>query len=98
MSEFSITPEEAKRIILQWQAQAPKSAYKGGSYPGKEIQNILSQPGCTGMIYYFAQKDDGTMVIVLAGTDANNKVMKDGVLLENSWLCPPICYVNGLDT
>jgi hypothetical protein len=64
---------------------------KGGYFARNIFDMILSQPGCAGVRYYYAKKDDGTATIVLVGVDASGNDIAQGVLGDDSWPCPPYC-------
>jgi hypothetical protein len=65
-----------------------------GAYFGRNIfDKILSQPGCVGLRYYYAKKDDGSHTIILVGVDSNGNDLAQGILGDDAKPCPPWCPV-----
>ena len=78
------------------------NAAKGGAFPKDDVMDILQQPGCVGLRYYFALDNTGTpnaIHVVLCGIDANgdmltvttNGVTTDAKLKDAAMICPPNC-------
>ena len=65
--------------------------HKGGMFLRAELDQVLAQPGCAGLRYYYGRKADGQDSLILVGVDEKGNDMEQGVLLEESFLCPPIC-------
>jgi hypothetical protein len=65
--------------------------HKGGLFLRAELDQLLAQPGCAGLRYYYGRKADGQDTLILVGVDEKGNDMEQGVLLEESFLCPPIC-------
>ena len=94
----SITLAEASVFTRSYREQGGKDGIKGGMFWKDQVQNILDQPGCVAMRYYYGRQDDGKPVLVLVGVDVKGRDMLAGVMLEFSYLCPPICdAANGLN-
>jgi hypothetical protein len=64
---------------------------RGGHFPREVIDQILAQPGCEGLRFYFGTKTDGSLAVVMVGMDANEKDMTAGVMIEDHYPCPPFC-------
>jgi len=63
---------------------------------GKEtIQALLDQPGCVGIKIYYALNDQNDQQILLVGTDADGSSMEDGLIMDQSKVCPPDCSGTG---
>jgi len=61
---------------------------------GKDaILAILNQPNCVGIRIYYALDPDGKKQLVIAGADADQNDLFNGLLAERSWPCPPFCNV-----
>jgi hypothetical protein len=69
------------------------------------IDNILSQPGCTGLRIYYALKDNGEKVLIISGVDSNGNnqlpssqtvTPGENILADYSWPCPNFCPPNEL--
>ncbi len=54
------------------------------------MDRILAQPGCTGVRFYPALKDERP-TIVAVGVDGRGHDMLDGWLSNEPWICPPYC-------
>ncbi|HSE52864.1 MAG TPA: hypothetical protein VLB00_11805 [Gemmatimonadales bacterium] len=65
--------------------------HKGGLFLRAELDQLLAQPGCAGLRFYYGRKDDGQDTLILVGVDEKGNDMENGVLLEDHFLCPPIC-------
>lgn len=56
--------------------------------------DVMNQPGCTGIRTYFAKNSEGKLTIVVVGVDAAGEDMTDGVLLNLANGCPTYCPQN----
>ena len=63
---------------------------KGGCFPKSEVMDLLNQPGCAFLRYYFGNDAGGNLTIVLAGVDENGDDMISK-LKNMSDPCPPNC-------
>ena len=81
---------EAEQLTANYRNANP-NALLGGFFGQAAIQAVLSQPGCVGIRYYFAQNADGTPTLVLTGTDANMNDLWQGIVLDMSMPCPRFC-------
>ena len=92
-----ITLEQAVKLV-QNHKTAPRVASIKGGYFGRSIfDKILSQSGCVGVRFYYAQKDDGASTIVLVGVDNMANDMTGGVLGDIVIPCPPYCGASVLN-
>ena len=64
---------------------------RGGHFPREVIDQLLAQPNCAGIRFYFGSKSDGSLALVLVGIDANEKDMTDGIMVDDHFPCPPFC-------
>jgi hypothetical protein len=64
---------------------------RGGHLPRNVIDQLLAQPGCMGLRFYFGTKSDGTMTLVFVGIDERERDMSDGAIVEDYYPCPPFC-------
>ncbi len=86
-----IVLDSAVKYIQNFKNNRTAPAINGG-YFGKNIfSKILSQTGCVGLRYYYAQKGDGSSTIVLVGVDSTGSDLYQGVLAEEAMPCPPFC-------
>ena len=86
-----ITIDQATKFVQNFK-MFPKTPTIKGAYFGRSIfDKILSQPGCVGVRYYYAQKDDGTPTLVLVGVDGGGNDLTGGPIGEESIPCPPFC-------
>ena len=65
--------------------------HKGGLFLRAELDQLLAQPGCAGLRFYYGRKDDGQDTLILVGVDEKGNDMEQGVLMEEHFLCPPVC-------
>jgi hypothetical protein len=65
--------------------------HKGGMFLRAELDQLLAQPGCAGLRYYYGRKGDGQDSLILIGVDKEGNDMTQGIMLEESFLCPPWC-------
>ena len=86
--KHAVTREEAIGLLRR---RPQALTQRGGHFPREAIEQILSQPGCAGLRFYFGTQSDGTLALVLVGIDENEKDMSDGVLIDNHFPCPPFC-------
>jgi hypothetical protein len=87
----TITLEQASKYIQNFTFSPSAPTTKGGLFARSAFDKILSQPGCIGIRYYYAKKDDGTATIVLVGVDNAGNDMTMGPLSDESFPCPPFC-------
>lgn len=88
-----------------------KEAKKGGFFAKPDLEDLLNQPGCIGMRYYYGRDDEGKKNLVLCGVDKDgNDILpsedkarmavesrqEQGIMLEKSLPCPPFCSNNVL--
>ena len=86
-----ITLDQAAKYIQNFK-NFPKAPTIKGVYFGRSIfDKILAQPGCVGIRFYYAQKDDGTPTLVLVGVDAGGNDITGGPVGDDSFPCPPFC-------
>jgi hypothetical protein len=83
-----ISKDEAKAFLRR---RPPGLAERGGHFPREVIDQVLAQPGCMGLRFYFGTKSDGSLALVVVGIDANEADMTDGVIVEDHFPCPPFC-------
>lgn len=114
--KHKISLEEAKKFTAGYRKEKAefmtadkmneKEAKKGGMFGKEDILDLLNQPGCVGMRYYYGRNDDGSKNLVLVGVDKDNNdilpaeeksamaVMDsndNGIILERGLPCPPYC-------
>lgn len=102
-SVHDITYAKAALKTQHFQTAYPK-AVKGGKLPNNEVMEILSEPGCVGLRYYFAldsTSDIQAIQIVLVGVDQygndivpaapDGHINPNAKLKNGAWVCPPNC-------
>lgn len=55
------------------------------------LDQLLAQPGCTGIRVYPAQHDDVKPTLVVVGVDALGNDLATGLLMQWPFECPPYC-------
>jgi hypothetical protein len=83
-----ISREEAVLLLARRPTRVPD---RGGHLPRNVIDQILAQPGCEGLRFYFGTKPDGSMTMVFVGIDTREHDMTDGAIVEDYFPCPPFC-------
>jgi hypothetical protein len=86
-----VTLDQAAKYIQNFKNFPKAPTIKGGYFGRSIFDKILAQPGCVGVRYYYAQKDDGTPTLVLVGVDGGGNDIAVGILGEDSFPCPPFC-------
>jgi len=97
------TKDEGQFITLaegvSWTANYRGSQYFNGTktqfYGKAKINQILQQPGCTGLRIYYAVDNTDTAVLVLVGTNIDGNDLQTGLILERGISCPPNCGGGG---
>lgn len=86
---------KSHRIALSAAADQIKNAanreQKGGLFLRKELDELLAQPGCSGLRYYYGRNAQGQDTLILVGVDKEGNDMVQGVVMEECFLCPPFC-------
>ncbi len=57
-------------------------------------QQVMTQPGCTGVRTYFALDDLNNLTIVVVGVDAQGNDITSGIIMERANRCPILCPIN----
>jgi hypothetical protein len=88
-----ITLDQAIRLVENFKNAPTAPTTKGGYFARSIFDRILPQPGCAGLRYYYAKRDDGTATLVFVGVDGGGNDIIHGVLGDEGWPCPPNCGV-----
>jgi hypothetical protein len=81
----------AARFVQNFTSKASVPNIKGGYFGRNIFEQILAQPQCVGIRYYYAKTDSGASTLVLVGVDSTGNDMVQGVLGESIVPCPPWC-------
>lgn len=92
-----ITLDQAVKLVQNYQTSPRIPSIKGGYFGRNIFDKILSQSGCVGVRFYYAQKDDGAATVVLVGVDNMSNDMTGGVLGDIIVPCPPFCGASVLN-
>ena len=87
----SISLIDASKLTLTFRKSNTVGARIGGFFGKDTIQEILGQPDCVGIRYYYGLDDDGEKVLVLVGVNADENDLYEGILAEIAKPCPPRC-------
>jgi len=68
-----------------------KRTHKGGLFLRKDLDDLLAQPGCAGLRYYYGRNAASQDTLILVGVDNDGNDQVQGVVMEDCFLCPPIC-------
>jgi len=71
--------------------RANDGGLKGGLFLRKELDELLAQPGCSGVRYYYGVDANGVDSLILVGVDKEGNDMVNGVMLNTPFPCPPFC-------
>lgn len=86
---------KSHRIALSAAADQVRSAakreQKGGLFLRKELDELLAQPNCAGLRYYYGRNEKGEDTLILVGVDKDGNDQLQGVVMEDCFLCPPFC-------
>ncbi|MBX2932344.1 MAG: hypothetical protein KF781_10410 [Chitinophagaceae bacterium] len=100
--------ELGAKMIQRWHKENPDDVL--ASFTGRNIiENILAQPGCTGIRMFNAINDLGIKQLVLVGVDKDgnnileyttigedgNLIKNRGIVADRSAICPPSCGQGG---
>jgi hypothetical protein len=89
--DHKITLAEAIALTRRFRETASPKTERGGMFHRASVDELLGQPGCTGLRFYHGRNADGSSAIVLVGVDAKGNDMTDGTILERQYPCPPYC-------
>ena len=64
---------------------------KGGLFLRKEVDELLAQPGCAALRFYYGRAQDGSDTLILVGSDEKGNDMTSGAVLDTHFPCPPFC-------
>lgn len=90
----SISLAEAAQMTAAYRNSVEPDAIKGCYFSKDALSSVLQQTDCVGVRMYFAKQGDGSMDLVVVGVKANEDDLIDGIILERSFRCPPICGVS----
>lgn len=92
---MSLPSPKGHRIPLDEAAEQTKryrdSMSKGGLFLRAELDDLLAQPGCSALRFYYGRDKDGQDSLILVGVDKEGNDIVNGVLMELHFPCPPIC-------
>lgn len=92
---MALPDRKSHRVALDEAAAQAKRArdggIKGGYFHRKDLDDLLAQPGCVGIRYYYGRKGDGQDTLIVVGVDKEGNDMTQGVVMEDSFWCPPFC-------
>lgn len=91
VSHHQISLEDAARLTFNYRSRKAPGQPHGGFFGKAALQRVLSQPGCTGIRFWFGVSEDSIRNLVMLGVNQYGMDMFHGALLEMSSLCPPLC-------
>lgn len=86
-----ISLEEAARLTTNYRKRKDHRQPIDGFFGKMAVQNILKQPECVGIRFYFGLNKDAIHVLVMMGVNQFCSEMFSGRLIEISASCPPLC-------
>lgn len=91
LSQHQIGLEDAARLTFNYRSRKAPNQPHGGFFGKAALQRVLSQPGCTGLRFWFGASEDSIRNMVMLGVNQYGMDMFHGALIEISSLCPPLC-------
>ena len=92
---MALPEPKGHRIPLAEAAEQTKryreSRHSAGLFLRQELDELLAQPGCSGLRFYYGRNRDAMDTVILVGVDKNGNDISDGVLMDVHFPCPPIC-------
>ena len=89
--------ETAKAWTQNYRArQSGTDAVKSHFFGREVLQKLLDQEGCMGTRMYYGVDESGKRQLILIGADASGNDQEDGIILDKSTTCPPVCVVSAL--
>jgi hypothetical protein len=85
-----VTLNDAAKWTANYRATIQHGERIGHFFGMNKINDILNQPGCVGIRMYHGL-DNGEKVLILVGVTADENDMENGVIVERSQPCPPLC-------
>lgn len=89
--DHRITLADAALLTRRHRDAASLRGERGGMFARAAVEQLLIQPGCAGLRFYYGRRDDGSAALVLVGVNEGGNDMTDGDLLEFHYPCPPFC-------
>lgn len=86
-----VTLTEGQDWTARYRASIEPGGITGHFFGYEKLNLILNQTGCKGIRIYYGLEADGTKNLVLVGANAAMDDMENGVILEKSVVCPPMC-------
>jgi hypothetical protein len=86
-----ISLADAADLARRFRQDAGPGAEKGGFFFRKLLDEILAQPGCSGVRFYHGKDAKGAPALVIVGVDADGNDITGGTLMDLHYPCPPVC-------
>ncbi|MES2124021.1 MAG: hypothetical protein V4503_04955 [Gemmatimonadota bacterium] len=90
--DHRISLAQAQACTHAWQKGNPRGRH-AWMLPREIIDEILAQPGCTGIRVYVGNTPDDKR-LVWVGTDTKGNDLTGGAIAQECWPCPPFCPDN----
>ena len=92
---MALPDRKSHRVALDEAAAQTKrfrdGQHKGGYFHRQDLDDLLAQSGCVGVRYYYGRKTEGQETLVFVGVDKEGNDLIQGVVLEDTFWCPPFC-------
>lgn len=86
----SMSAADAAQLTQAWRDANPGTTV-GTYFDRAVLDQMLSEPGVTGVRLYHALNPDGSTTLVAVGVDAQGNDLEDGTIAEKARPCPPFC-------
>ena len=94
--DHRITVADAAQLTRRHRDAAGPKGERGGMFPRAAVEELLLQPGCAALRFYYGRRDDGASALVLVAVDQGGNDMADGDVLDFHYPCPPFCSSPGM--
>ena len=88
--DHGISLDQAKQLVQNHQRSAPAGGERCGYFAREAFDEILAQPGCTGIRFYHGRDASGKPTLLFVGVTEDKVDMLD-TIIENHQPCPPYC-------
>lgn len=86
-----ISLEYAQELTRNFREQGSGSEVHGGLFDKESVLEVLQQPGCAALRYYYGINELEKNVLVIVGVDTFGNDILNGIIIEKAFPCPPYC-------
>lgn len=86
-----ISLREAITMTKRFRDSAPIGTVLSQTLGNNKLLEIMNQVGCVAVRFYSAKNESGVMELVAVGVDSNGEDLYNGIILDRTVHCPPVC-------